>query len=280
MRNWMNLPAAIILLISAVSKLIQLGLEPASPNLLFQTPLVHVLVICLELFFFSWLLSGVLSRVCRLATISLFSIFFAYLLVQLIIGEDNCGCFGSLTLPIKYMLFLDATLLCSLGLWTPNPPKPSNFLKKTSAGMVGSVLMLATWIVFFGLPPIEKSVLGDISGDGSTIFLRADRWIGKEFPLIEFLDNEVALSGKKKLVIVKGDCPGCIELVDSLIAANTGNIVYIEIPPKSSGYSERVENWYALSEGVRWFCKVPVILESENGVVTKVFNFDKTQGQF
>ncbi|MDR3108275.1 MAG: hypothetical protein LBU65_01130 [Planctomycetaceae bacterium] len=86
-----------VLLTAATLKAWQLATEPVLGEVLLHSRLLNVLVVEFEIFFSFWLITGLLPKLTRLASIVLFLIFALMSLLKAVTGETSCGCFGAVT---------------------------------------------------------------------------------------------------------------------------------------------------------------------------------------
>jgi hypothetical protein len=121
------------------------------------------------------------------------------------------------------------------------------------------------------------SEAGDITGDGKTVVLDPERWLGKRFPLLPFIDIGGRLEKGDWLVILyRHDCPRCRAALRELsrIAreAHASRVALIEMPPHANA-EDAVDcpgvtfARGALRDTVDWFVETPVVLRTKNGFV-------------
>jgi len=88
--------------------------------------------------------------------------------------------------------------------------------------------------------PTVLTFEGEIIGDTKFVMLEPKKWIGKSFPILNYLDiNENLAVGKWITVFYYKDCPTCRELLAKITKLLYGirgrldniNIIFIEIPP-------------------------------------------------
>ncbi len=128
-------------------------------------------------------------------------------------GDASCGCFGRVPVNPWYTFGLDATAVLALVRWRPRglPRSHLNTFSRfaTIAALwllVGTPVALAT-----RSEPVGKLTdLGEVLGDGETVILAPERWLGKRFPLLPFTDVGSQLDRGEWLVILyRGQCAGC-----------------------------------------------------------------------
>ena len=95
-----------------------------------------------------------------------------------------------------------------------NPPSPS--LLHHSAFIIPVLLWLSLGIpAAFAMSSYTDTTLsdaGEIIGDGKTVVLEPEKWIGKRFPLLDYIDiGDKLKEGSWVVVLYHHDCPKCKE---------------------------------------------------------------------
>jgi hypothetical protein len=111
--------------------------------------------------------------------------------------------------------------------------------------VVGIWLIVALPITYamFSVQKNEIAELGTefIGADGKkTVLLEPEKWIGKEFPLLSFIEpteeQDKLKNGEWTIVLYHHDCPKCQEVINEFIEKKTENLACVEVPP----YAEKV----------------------------------------
>ncbi len=209
-------------------------------------------------------------------------------------GEGNCGCFGALRVNPWYTAALDWGLVVALILFRPR----GQFVLKWIAAfdLLRMVGILIIWLVVGGpiairvatYQPAILSDAGDVLNDG-TIVLEPGSWLGKQFPLLEYIpDSDPLRAGRWKVVLYHHDCPRCQEAIRQVLAGSIElhqailGIALVELPPYGDDLvnSDSVHLGTAflqtrLSNSHDWFVETPTIFELQEGIVASV---EKSQG--
>jgi flagellar hook assembly protein FlgD len=145
-----------------------------------------------------------------------------------------------------------------------------------------STVLALLFICLFGF----GNVLGVASNGDSTDqeipaigieLLEPEKWIGKEFEILEHIDiSEQLKKGNWLVVLYHHDCPSCIEAIPKIEAIAkelSGNenflkIAYIAIPPYSGEIVPKntLCSTGKLSNSKEWFVTTPVMVLLSNGI--------------
>jgi hypothetical protein len=103
-------------------------------------------------------------------------------------------------------------------------------------------IVAVAWLVFavpatWAMMSVEKNDLAElgtefIGADGrKTILLEPDKWVGKEFPLLPYIEppevGEKLKIGEWTVVLYHHDCPKCKEVINDLMEKKTENLVCV-----------------------------------------------------
>jgi hypothetical protein len=254
---------AIVLLAAAGLKAHQLATEPVvGSGLLHSRPLL-IAAVEFELFFGLWLLAGIWPGRTWLAALGCFILFACVAFWKALSGEASCGCFGRVPVNPWYTFVLDTFFVVALLLFRPVPrvrhsetrseESPSSLagegkgeryaaLKQLLRASVVVVAWLAVGIpAALAMGTYRETTLsdaGEVTADGKIIVLNPGSWVGKKFPLLDYIDIGGRLKeGKCLILLYHHDCPKCQEAIRNLptIAGDYGaeQVAYVEMPPYS-----------------------------------------------
>ncbi len=125
------------------------------------------------------------------------------------------------------------------------------------------------------------SEVGEIIADGKVVVLEPERWVGRRFPLLDYIDIADRLKeGKWVVVLYRRDCPKCHQAITDLSRAALHGmggvrIALVEVPPYSEGKTGVVPTVLDFASGYlsgvrEWFITTPTEVYLESGVVIKV----------
>ncbi|MGE5612535.1 MAG: hypothetical protein ACM359_25025, partial [Bacillota bacterium] len=196
----------------------------------------------------------------------------------------SCGCFGRLSIPPRYTLLLDLTLLLSLLLIRPPsrpflpPPSPSPGTPGEGRGE-GSLprhptlrnifLLVSTLLLPLLLLPLRPS-------SASLLILDPPTWLNQRFPLLDHLDIAPELStGQWSVLLYHHDCPNCQEVIPrdkNLSRRPAQKVAMIEIPPYGPPLPDPNPTYLSakLPDSKEWFVTTPVELILKEGQVVQV----------
>ncbi len=292
----------LVLLTAAALKGHQLATEPVAGTGLFDSRWFLIGVVELELFFGMWLLANLWPKWTRRAALLCFGLFAVVSLFKALSGAASCGCFGRVEVNPWYTFTLDAAAVLALLRWRPSGMASSTLVLSRALVLRATTVTLA-WL-FVGLPAAvamgtyQPAVLaedGIILGGDNLVILEPEKWTGKRFPLLPFIENapgqlqpgerplqECLAEGDWIVVLYHHDCPECREsirkyekLARRWAADPTApRVAMIEVPPYGTlrfGEASTVCSGHArLANTHDWFCPTPTTCKLDASVVMSV----------
>jgi hypothetical protein len=279
----LRLALGVLLLTTAGLKAYQLATEPVLGGTLLESRWFLIFVVEFELFFGLWLLSGLLAKSTWAAALGCFSLFTCVSLYKALSGHASCGCFGKVAVNPWITATFDFCLVFSLLYFRPRG-QHSRFhirLKPLPVRLAG---VLAIWLslavpaaLAIGVfAPTTLSDAGSIIGGGKIVVLEPEKWSGKRFPLLDYIDIGKRLKDDEWLVILyHHDCPACQKLLnnldDTVNRMGCSLVALVEMPPyggENNG-SPRIEHflWGRLDSSRDWFVEAPVAIKLDRGRV-------------
>jgi hypothetical protein len=160
------------------------------------------------------------------------------------------------------------------------------------SALFSPVAFRRAFIVFVGWLPLGLSAafamasyaatlsdVGEIVGDGKTGVLEPEKWIGKKFPLLEYIDiGNTIREGRWLAMLYPHDCPKCqaavLELSKAAQKANTQHIAIIAMPPsdKRDAVAESAADAVKghLQQQRNWFAETPVVVVLQDARVLSI----------
>lgn len=296
-RGWrvVRLVVATVLLIAATTKCYQCCTGPMLGHGLLSAKWFVICLVEAEWLGSLVLLTGILPKPAWAVALACFSTFTLVSLCKGLAGDASCGCFGRWELNPFLTATLDTAIVLSLLRWRPRGP----FVISVRHVLVKAGTVLMIWFTI-GLPaayamasyaPATLSEAGVISGDGRIVVLKPETWIGKRFPLLNYIDIGEELAKERQLVLLyHSDCPRCQAAIArfwkfSHELANRGDmrqIALIEVPPYES---ERLQPDFQnprcligrLSDAKDWLVPTPLEVILDGAIVTQVRDgYDRT----
>ena len=235
----------ILLLIASVLKGRQLLTEPVANNDIWSYRPLLILTVEFELALAIWLLSGLFKKAAWLAALLCFSAFSAVTLYKALTGAESCGCFGSVHVNPWITLFaIDLPAVTALSIFRPRlsfPPALS-FLRKQesiknlikeflsplpSASRFAMTAFLAIAILGISAPILAFNEPPQITTHYEV--LEPKTWVGKELPILEYIDIAESLKKGTWLVLLYHyDCPDCVVTIPKFPedSSNSGSAVW------------------------------------------------------
>jgi thiol-disulfide isomerase/thioredoxin len=288
----------LLLLTAAVLKGHELLTVPTTNKDLWSWRPFLILQVEFELAVGIWLLSGVFKRLAWLAALACFSLFCCVTLYKGLTGAASCGCFGRVHVnPWITLLAIDLPAVVALSLFHPigllipilSFPRRresirgaiGNSLKLVAtssrswatAGFTLAVLSTTTPILALNKPALATSTYE---------VLEPETWVGKELPILEYLDiGEQLKTGTWLLLFYHYDCPHCQEVIpiyEQMARDLKGNedflrIALVEVPPYGGRpVSEAASCALGRLPNVKeWFVTTPAVMLIENSEVRHVW---------
>jgi hypothetical protein len=292
-----RIAVGLLLLTAAALKGWQLTTGPILAKGLLDSRPVLIAEVEFELLFGFWLLAGIAPRQTWRVALVCFSLFTCVSLYKGLTGHATCGCFGRVPVNPWITGSLDLVIVAALLRWRPSVCASSGeeSCRETREEAIATETSRRGWrtiavlvaLLITGLPvayamasqrDATLSEFGDIVGDSNVVILNPGGWIGKQLPLIRFIDIDQDLArGHWMIVLYRHDCPRCQEAIDELpqIARQMGSprVAIIAMPPHGSSSprlvcADMVSAHGVLRDPVEWFVETPLILSLEDGIVT------------
>jgi hypothetical protein len=285
-RDWnlVRFFVALILLVAASLKAYQLATEPVLGDGLLHARWFNVFVVEFELFFGTWLIFGMLPKLTWLASVVLFSAFTIVSLFKAVTGETSCGCFGNVTVNPWITAAFDMVVVGLLVYVRPTTIDcfPIKWLKLSLPLVWLVVAVLAAWF----MTSQKTDDFGDVGivtrdSDGvKTVVLLPKRWIGKTLPIIPYFqvgsENCDLKNDEWIVVLYRPNCVKCKQVMSMIRAKQISNVAYIEVSQeKTSVVTKRDDNNICLDDKYNWFFQPPILIQTNNAVVTNVYTNSK-----
>ena len=304
--NLLRLAVALLLLTAAALKGYDLANRPVVGSGLLESRWLLIGVVEMEILFSLWLLANIWPKLTWTAALVCFSLFTCVSLYKALSGYVSCGCFGRVQVNPWYTAILDLGVVLALLRWRPAPrssPLPPGeggvrvrlswpFISHHSSFSIPrATTVLVAWLSL-GLPaayamtnyvPTTFSDAGEIRGDGKVVVLEPENWIGKRFPLLDYIDIGDRLKDGKWLVLLyHHDCPSCqaslpkhTRLSCELRARGENvQVGLVEVPPFGGEYLKSNTLGVCvpgrLNGATEWFVATPLDVIINHGMVMKI----------
>ncbi len=266
-----------VLLITAALLKSYLPQETATVQIAYHLPRWAVLVgIQLELALGIALITGVFQQVIRRIALIAFIGFAAFSLYRLLSAHESCGCFGALLVPPWVTLLVDSAVVAAL-LTRRDIKRPSCPPRwALAAYILFATPLLASSTAHWLTAGTATNRLVDTIG--SLTILEPEAWVGKPFPLTEYLEPEISLSqGECVVLLYHHDCPDCQAVLpkyEQLASFDSSRQVFvIEIPPYGpTQHPDSAAHFIRLSDRQKWFVQTPLEVIVVDGLVTRFAN--------
>ncbi|MGO8751810.1 MAG: MauE/DoxX family redox-associated membrane protein, partial [Thermoguttaceae bacterium] len=268
----------------------QLATEPLLGTGFLDSRWLLTMTVEFELLFGLWLLANIWPKLSWAAAMGCFSLFTCISLYKALSGYTTCGCFGRLPVNPWWTATLDLVVVFSLLRWRPKGQDWLFFVHFNEFGL-RTVAVSSVWLVL-GLTaafaigkytPATLSSAGEVIGNGEVVVLEPERWIGKRFPLLPYIDIGRELGrGEWLLLLYHHDCPDCQATIrtfgrrvqESARGEAPSRIALIEIPPygKVQGAStlKRTFRFGKLPGSRQWVVETPATAVIHDGIVREV----------
>ena len=273
-RELLHASPALFLFVGAALKGHQIATLPFTEHLIFQSKLLSLVLVALEMGIAAWLLSGFKAKIAKKIAITLFSIFAFYLMTKLSAGAESCGCFGAIDVPPVFSLIIDLLMIGLLVLWKPRKNSPLYLSPFFVVAPIFAVIFVST--ITLKTHDISETERIDAS---SLILIECEDWVGKNLSIASHIeDGGCLLRGHWVVVFYHESCPKCQELLSDptqIIESENISIAFVELPPSKGVLHSGGKNviWRSLSEKYDWFASTPTGVEVEDGLVVRVIDF-------
>lgn len=232
---------ALVLLIAASLKFRQLVSVHAVGHSLFDNPSIIFALVEFEFAFGIWLLFNLVPRQTRLFAIALFTVFGLFSLSKAFLGEESCGCFGTVRVDPRFTAILDAFIVLGLII-----SRSSHTREEGAAGklvfffLIWTCLSLTLTTVRLLVPrPKTSPLMIDISSKDHSyersIAYNSTQWKNEIVPLLQYIEpadaREYINSGDRTVVFYRHNCKVCHKVITELCNEKRENVVFVEIPP-------------------------------------------------
>jgi hypothetical protein len=275
----------LVLLAAAALKGYQLATEPTLEKGLLTSRWFLILEVEFEIAFGLLLLSGLYRHLTWLAAIGCFSIFSLVTFYKGISGEASCGCFGKVEINPWYTLIFDLFAVVTLLFFrhqTPHQPFRISWRPTIIFGVLVLLIGLPSAHAMISFTPTTLNDDGFIEGESNFVILELEKWVGKKFPLLKYIDIGNELSKGNWIIVMYSDsCSNCRKNMaayqelthnfkgeDEFVRASL-----IEVPPfeKRSNNVEKISYFGQLSDSINWVISVPIVAVLKDGKTLAVW---------
>ena len=280
---WLRLGIAAVLGTAAVLKTIELSTSPVVQEGWLHSRVLGTLAVNVELLVVCLLASGVLPKLTWLGTTAMFVVFSVVSGYLFLTGAESCNCFGRVLVSPVYTMVFDLAVVGSLSFSMLFWPIGWNELRNEFFGLIKRIPHVAVIWLCLALPAtytilsVQKNELAElgtefIGVDGrKTILLEPEKWVGKKFPLLPYIEppevREKLKTGEWVLTLYHNGCSECQEVINLLNNVHFGNFVFIDIFPYANEKGQIQAGW--LKKGLVWFAKVPTVVHIIDGNVRR-----------
>jgi thiol-disulfide isomerase/thioredoxin len=278
----------LLLLTGAVLKGHELLTTPMANADIWSNRYFLIFVVEFELALGIWLLSGLFKRAAWLVTLGCFTLFCGVTLYKGLTGAASCGCFGNVHINPWITLFaVDLPAVILLAIFRPKLEKrrffsiPHWLEPMPRFAVLGVVFLIGLTSVAVSSPLLVLNEPKMVTSAYEV--LEPSDWIGKELPILEYIDiGEQLKTGNWLVVLFHHDCPSCAEVIpkiEQMASDLKGNedflqFALIEVPPYGAVGPGLIneDNDCVLGKldlSKEWFVTTPAISLMQDGNVLK-----------
>ena len=284
-RGWhlVRIGVAGLLLTTSALKCWQLATEPVIGTSLLDSRWLLMAAVEFELFFGILLLANIWAKPSWAVALACFGLFTCVSVCKALAGHASCGCFGRVPVNPWYTGTLDLAVVLSLLRWRP---------KESLFTIHRAIAVLMIWVLI-GIPvayamgshtDTALSDTGVIVGSDQIVTLKPETWIGKQLPLLDYIDVGNKLKeGEWHILLYHHDCPKCQGAIRAYQKATSdpawhfGNhqVALIDMPPYDSAATSAVSLGSScllgrVSNSKDWLVETPVEITLDQGFVVKL----------
>ena len=163
----------VFLFIAASLKTYGVLLDPVSQDSVFSSPPLLIAVIELKIMLGFWLVSGLLSPLCWVASVLFFSILCMASLYLAIAGQRSCSCFGPIAVNPWWTMLFDSGVISMLVLFRPSWTSETRLATSARAGAIvglgaGTILLVIASFAFLVTGDLSAA-LAHLRGESITV---------------------------------------------------------------------------------------------------------------
>ena len=301
---------AALLLTAAALKTHQVATEPILGTGLLDSRWLLMATVEFELALGLSLLFNIYARRIWQITLACFALFTCVSVYKALSGQASCGCFGRVEVNPWYTTTLDLAAVLTLLWWRPFPVLPlppdekenlSECHARALARRLHVIAVSVLWLAV-GLPAAvamgtyQPAILAEdglVAGEGNFVILEPEKWIGKQFPLLPFIEDvpgqlqpgerplrERLAEGEWLVVLYHHDCPKCQEELRKYRELARNSAAYraapcmalIELPPCGDVSNSLLSAGASCAFGrlcreKQWLVETPVALSLRSALV-------------
>jgi hypothetical protein len=275
---------------AALAKGTQLATEPILENDLFSSRALLATFAAAEGTFGLWLLVGLAPRITRALALLWLSALAGVSCARIVGGAAGsaCGCFGSWPVTTAQALTFNLLAIAALAVCVPRSSAtatlPGLVLRLGMFAGIAAPTSIYGGVAIANFRASELSDDGELLGDAKVVALYPQRWVGRELPLLRFIDvGESLRQGRWIVALVQQGCAKCeaaIEEYEELArrqhpSAGLPRVAVIQIPTASGAPIGRNGSgssclWGQMSPSHRWYVRTPLELSLDEGRVRQV----------
>ena len=215
----------------------------------------------------------------RRVILAVFAALTSYSALLIMQGEQTCGCFGQLEVDPRWTFAIDAILFSGLFseyLLTRRSTGNLAVRERSSSRSLASVVVTLSVLITLGLTWHLRlqsiSPDGDLKIAAGLTILEPEDWVGRIFPLQEYIDIDVSQGGWLVL-ITRHNCVKCQEAIpkyeELAVHSSYSQIAVISVPPHDRSEDALLAHCRAgrLRDNREWFVETPVEIRLLDGVV-------------
>ena len=282
--NIARIIAASLLLFAAATKCHQCSTGPLPGNGLFSSRWFVMCLVEAEWLGAVVLFSSLLPKQAWAVTLACFSVFTLVSLGKGLLGEASCGCFGHLIEVNPFVTAaLDLAIVLSLLRWRPQQSSFS-IHKAVTATAIWTLGAILAAFAMASYTPTTLSDNGKVVGNDRVVVLEPEKWLGKQFPLLNYIDIGSQLrEGKWIVLLYHHDCPKCLDAIVQFdtqahrwsMTPTAPRVALLEMPPfgRGTGLPLSANTRCVLGrvcEQKTWFVQSPLVMALEAGYVRPI----------
>jgi hypothetical protein len=210
-RQWLycasSWAAALLLILAATGKAVALARGALQPLLLgLAAPGWTLALVMAETLLAAWLLACWRPGACRTVAAGTFALFAAAGLVQAALGQERCGCFGVVQMPLAIML--PVNLAVAAGLMVGRPSLATSRTPPLTRAAYGAGLALCAVPAVAAVFAAGRYLL---SGPGQrSVILTPDGVVGRPAEFLLYVEHGGELArGRWRLLVYRDGCNRC-----------------------------------------------------------------------
>jgi hypothetical protein len=219
------------------------------------------------------------AKTSRVLSLSIWTylVLYSVAVVEALLGEEVCSCFGRVKSSPLFMVVFDAAVVLIL-LWTPRPTIESDNKWLGRRTLPTAVFFLVVWCGLVTIVQIDVSRTDGFVVRGDRVHILPRNLLGKSAKhVLEQLGLRSIVMDRRdewRLVLVRGNCRDCVHIISEVESRTDSDsaVVYVLVPPYGH-LNEMIPQRFArgmLAAERAWIVETPLVFTIVDSRVAQI----------